>query len=134
MKKWIVGPVIAVAWLGSLYLAYGLGGMAGMFMPDPVSTAARTGVRGDDPVAGLVRRRLRGRSRIVWLRQQFRVSPATLQRVTRAAQKLQVLAVVASALGSRHDVIQGQIAEREVDPAAVAMAFQLPVESMAVCA
>ena len=42
MKKWIVGPVIAVAWLGSLYLAYGLGGMAGMFMPDRVSTAART--------------------------------------------------------------------------------------------
>ena len=41
MKKWIVGPVIAVAWLGSLYLAYGLGGMAGMFMPDRVSTAAR---------------------------------------------------------------------------------------------
>ncbi len=42
MKKRIVGPVIAVAWLGSLYLAYGLGGMAGMFMPDRVSTAART--------------------------------------------------------------------------------------------
>ena len=42
MKKWIVGPVIAVAWMGSLYLAYGLGGMAGMFMPDRVSTAART--------------------------------------------------------------------------------------------
>ena len=42
MKKWIVGPVIAVAWLGSLYLAYGLGGMAGMFMPDRISTAART--------------------------------------------------------------------------------------------
>ena len=41
MKKWIVATVIAVAWLGSLYLTYGLGGLAGMYAPDAVSSAAR---------------------------------------------------------------------------------------------
>ena len=41
MKKRIVRTVIAVAWLGSLYLAYGFGGLAGMFTPDWVATPAR---------------------------------------------------------------------------------------------
>ena len=45
MKKRIVRTVFAVAWLGSLYLAYGFGGMAGMFSPDRVSTAARAAFR-----------------------------------------------------------------------------------------
>ena len=40
MKKWIVRTVIAVLWLGSLYLAYGFGGIAGIVQPDRVSTAA----------------------------------------------------------------------------------------------
>ena len=41
MKKRIVRTVIAVAWPGSLYLAYGFGGLAGMFTPDWVATPAR---------------------------------------------------------------------------------------------
>ena len=42
MKKWIAGIVIVVAWVGSLYLAYGFGGLAGMYMPDRVSGASGT--------------------------------------------------------------------------------------------
>lgn len=44
MKKRILGISVAVAWLGSLYLAYGFGGAAGMYMPDRVATAAKTAV------------------------------------------------------------------------------------------
>ena len=49
MKKWIVRTVIAVAWLGSLYLAYGFGNVADLFTPDRVSTAAVSCA--DDPAA-----------------------------------------------------------------------------------
>lgn len=45
MKKWIAGIVILVAWLGSLYLAYGFGGLAGRFTPDRVSTASGSALR-----------------------------------------------------------------------------------------
>lgn len=44
MKKRILGISVAVVWLGSLYLAYGFGGAAGMYMPDRVASAARAAV------------------------------------------------------------------------------------------
>lgn len=41
MKKWIVAVVVAIVWLGSLYFAYGLGGLFATFRPE-LSDAART--------------------------------------------------------------------------------------------
>ena len=42
MKKWIAAVAIGTVWLGSLYLAYGFGGLIGTYMPGPVSGPART--------------------------------------------------------------------------------------------
>ena len=41
MKRWIAAVAIGTVWLGSLYLAYGFGGLIGTYMPGPVSGPAR---------------------------------------------------------------------------------------------
>ena len=41
MKKWIVAAAVGAVWLGSLYLAYGLGNLLATFMPGPLSGPAR---------------------------------------------------------------------------------------------
>ena len=55
-----------------------------------------------------------------------------LLRVAGSAEKLEVIEVVAAALRLWHDVIHGKVAEREVNPAAVADAFLPPVERVTV--
>ncbi len=40
MKKWIVAAAAGAVWLGSLYLAYGLGNLLATFMPGPLSGPA----------------------------------------------------------------------------------------------
>ena len=43
MKKWIIAVVAGVAWLGSLYFAYGFGSLFATFQPE-LSDAARTAI------------------------------------------------------------------------------------------
>ena len=60
------------------------------------------------------------------------MTAAAFQRVTGTAQQLQVPPMIGPAFRPGHDVIHRQAAEREGDPASVAVSFLLTVEHVPV--